>query len=1016
MKKITVIISILQLVYSLSGLAYAIQFEEVTDTAGVSYIGGSWGASWGDANGDGKPDLWVSDCTSPTRFRLNNGDGTFTDGSELILGAKADTHGAAWGDFDNDGMQDIIQLVGADRGVGSGPNQLFKKTGNTLQDYAVQYGLDYPLGRGRTPLWLDWNFDGYLDVFFANTIREDGQAPSALFTQRQDGFATDNVLTGITTSLNNRYAQLAHLTELHTPVLLIHAVMFPDRIYKLGSLPFEEIADELGFHPTASVRDTAIADFDGDLVNDIYMARCWKPATAVQPDSNSIQASIVTEGLEKGLSFSTEGDIQFSVPKDGTTPFIEGSIITYLAIDDIYIGQEGVHPSNYDFTVDPGEAVGLFPHSPGDPGVFIGYDVETGVWQILVNGFTRSNIIVQSTNPILQLMTIGFTSSDGALKDRLLFFRDGAFEDLSVESGLVEKNACGSVAAADFDNDMDIDLYLVCQNAAANLPNRLYENLGAGTFKLVAGSGGAEGSQVGKGDSVAIADYDEDGFVDLFVNNGEGSPPFDIGPDQLYRNIGNNNNWIEIDLEGVLSNRDGMGTRLFVTTAGITQFREQVGGMHAKAQNHQRVHVGLGGNERVDRLTVEWPSGASQEIKNISANQIIRVVEPSFPSLLGKPEYQPGQDSGVYLWKETFDGPYYLRVSGNGPKSIFKVDILSDFTFTSVVPVGLEANDNLYWLDNYLNFTSQVTTGKDGIDFKLPAGAEALIAVELDGQPNPRQLHVGGLGLPCTPAGWIVNVDKLPPMPDFQPGDDLGLFWGAASSTGDILMRWNGDAYGHTADLKIVSSSALFDVQPVNFESCCDTLFKDTRFARVSATMSTGWDGLDIQAPADSTISISYHQDGLFQSHRINGNTRDLGLPNAYGLPQPGAIGKPVYDPVQDKGIFIWRSENNIWHLRVTAGGDYGRYQGAIVSSLPVVSAQAWRLESNDLLMVSADQKRVDFDLEVWNAGQDGIDIVITAGSQVSLELNGNTVEASALVKIGAESWPVENLPVFLSK
>jgi hypothetical protein len=130
---------------------------------------------------------------------------------------------------------------------------------------------------------------------------------------------------------------------------------------------------------------------------------------------------------------------------------------------------------------------------------------------------------------------------------------------------------------------------------------------------------------------VASADYDEDGFVDLFVTNGLGYVPFDNGPDQLFRNLGNSNNWLEIDLEGIQSNRDGIGAHLFMTAAGITQFREQVGGMHAKSQNYQRIHFGLAQNESVDNLIVAWPSGIRQEITNIPANQIIRVVEPSAP-------------------------------------------------------------------------------------------------------------------------------------------------------------------------------------------------------------------------------------------------------------------------------------------------------------------------------------------------------------------------------------------------
>jgi hypothetical protein len=426
---------------------------------------------------------------------------------------------------------------------------------------------------------------------------------------------------------------------------------------------------------------------------------------------------------------------------------------------------------------------------------------------------------------------------------------------------------------------------------------------------------------------VATADYDEDGLVDLFVTNGLGAPPFDNGPDQLFRNLSNDNNWIEIDLEGVVSNRDGIGTRLFVTAGGVTQFREQVGGMHAKSQNHQRVHVGLAGNERVNRLVVSWPSGTRHEIKNIPANQIIRVVEPSYPSVIGKPAYTAGHDVGVYIWKETSDGPYHLRVSGGGPLSVFKVDILADQPFTSVVPVNIEGNDYLFWEDNYLSLTSLVALWEDGVDFTLPAGTEALIAVELDGHPNPRQLHVGSSGQPITPTGWVLDVEQLSAIPGFQPGKDLGLFVGSGSVSTEILARWNGDGQAHTATLKVVSSKGFQDVQPVDFEPCCDTLFTDVRSVRVSATMSTGWDGLNIQMPADAVLGISYHQDSLFQLHRVNGKTRDLGPPNAYALPLSDEFIAPLPD-IKANGSDGPISISRLDSLTVTISLDPGIYKG----------------------------------------------------------------------------------------
>ena len=344
------------------------------------------------------------------------------------------------------------------------------------------------------------------------------------------------------------------------------------------------------------------------------------------------------------------------------------------------------------------------------------------------------------------------------------------------------------------------------------------------------------------------------------------------------------------------------------------------------------------------------------------------------------------------------------------------MDILADQPFTNVVPVKLESNDKLVWAQNYLSFTSRITTGQDGIDFELPPGTEALIAVRLDGYPNPRQLHVGNSGQPTTPIGWVLDVDQFPGMPDFQPGEDLGLFVGSGSVPGEILARWNGDGQPHTAALKVISSKGFEAVETESFEPCCDELVIDDWFVYASATMSAWWDGLDIQVPADSAIGISYHQDGLFQMHRVNGASRDLGQANAYALPPADIFGVPIYDSSQDKGLFVWRSKSGDWKLRVTAGGDYGRYEGAIVSSLPVVSADGVGLESNDVLEVSADKTRIDFTFQVWKRAQDGINMILPEDSEVSLELNGNTAEAASLVQVGGDRWPIDSLPVALTK
>ena len=195
--------------------------------------------------------------------------------------------------------------------------------------------------------------------------------------------------------------------------------------------------------------------------------------------------------------------------------------------------------------------------------------------------------------------------NNAALGDTLLRqdATSGLFDASNRLANLVP-SACESVAAADFDNDMDIDLYLVCLGPFVNIPNILLENRGNGEFDPVPLAGGAEGSTLGRGESVSAADYDQDGYMDLVVTNGRGSVPFNNGPTQLFKNRAGTNHWLEIDLEGVVSNRDAIGASIIVTAGGVSQFRGQGGGMHRYSQHHQRVHFGLAGNTLVDELTV----------------------------------------------------------------------------------------------------------------------------------------------------------------------------------------------------------------------------------------------------------------------------------------------------------------------------------------------------------------------------------------------------------------------------
>ena len=183
---------------------------------------------------------------------------------------------------------------------------------------------------------------------------------------------------------------------------------------------------------------------------------------------------------------------------------------------------------------------------------------------------------------------------------------DGTFTDETGESGTTNTYRALAVDWGDYDNDGYLDLYVVNGSSA---PNRLFRNNGDGTFTDVAASVEVTAKEGGNGSDATFIDYNNDGFLDLFVCNGAGPSS---GPYLLYKNNGNRNHWLKIELTGQGSNRDGVGARITLTAGRRTLYREYVG-QHCLAQNRIPVHFGLRRATTVDSIVIEWPSGVRQE-------------------------------------------------------------------------------------------------------------------------------------------------------------------------------------------------------------------------------------------------------------------------------------------------------------------------------------------------------------------------------------------------------------------
>jgi hypothetical protein len=209
---------------------------------------------------------------------------------------------------------------------------------------------------------------------------------------------------------------------------------------------------------------------------------------------------------------------------------------------------------------------------------------------------------------------------------------DGTFSDITAPSGTAVSNANLGLWG-DYDNDGDLDLF-VARNYDATLdvnpPDALFINNGDGTFADFAPAAGVTGPTIGAGNSVAWADYNEDGFLDLFVTNGEpmGTTHVPPGPMALYRNNGNGNHWLELKLRGSTNNTFGYGAKVWITAGGKTQFRQLTDGVVHRAQSDQLLHFGLDSATSVDEISIRWPNGQMQLLTSVSADQILTVGQP----------------------------------------------------------------------------------------------------------------------------------------------------------------------------------------------------------------------------------------------------------------------------------------------------------------------------------------------------------------------------------------------------
>jgi curli biogenesis system outer membrane secretion channel CsgG len=380
-----------------------------------------------------------------------------------------------------------------------------------------------------------------------------------------------------------------------------------------------------GTEDTGPGRACVAGDYDNDGDPDLYLVNFNAANILYRNDGDStftpmVGANVGDTGPGVGAAwgdFNNDGNLDLYVVNFNAANILysndgDGS---FTAIPGAGVGDDGpghgVAPADFDgdgdldlYVVNENEANVLYSND-GDS-TFTNLTFVAGVGDV---GSGRSAAWGDFDNDSdLDLYVVNHNNANALYRND----GDSTFTNV-VGAGVGDTGPGYGVVWADFDKDGDLDLYVTNSNQA----NVLYSNDGDGTFTAAPGAGAGD---TGAGRGVTGGDYDGDGDVDLYIANSNQA-------NVLYRNDSDSNRWFVVGTRGTLSNHSGIGALVSLTAGGVTRIREVEGGSGYCSQNSMAVEFGLGSATTVSTLRIEWPSGAVDTYSTLPSNRWVTATE-----------------------------------------------------------------------------------------------------------------------------------------------------------------------------------------------------------------------------------------------------------------------------------------------------------------------------------------------------------------------------------------------------
>jgi hypothetical protein len=492
---------------------------------------------------------------------------------------------------------------------------------------------------GAGAAWLDYDNDGYLDLYLVNSAATKAYHPprplrSALFRNNGDGTFTDVTdKAGVAASgLFGMGAAVGDYDNDGYPDLYVIGYGRSLLYHNNGDGTFGDVTDKAGVaNPGKWGSSGAWFDYDHDGRLDLIVANYLD----FTPESNLICAdgghrSYCHPNKYRGQTptlYHNNGNGTFTdVSRSSKIGMKAGNGLGVVCFDfngdgwtDVFIANDSME--NFLF-VNRGN--GTFQEIGIEAGVALSDDgkAEAGMGVDAGDYDHDGRLDLFITHLDLELNRLYRNRGDGSFEDTTFSSRIGA--------GNFRMSGFGT-RFIDYDNDGWRDIFIANGHVLDNVElfhadttyaekKTIYRNQ-RGAFQDVTAQLGADLLIPRVSRAAAFADFDNDGDIDVLVTNNGQAP-------QLLRNDGGNrNHWLALRLAGVRSNRDGIGARVKLTAGGVTQVDEAKGGMSYQSAHDPRLHFGLGDIARADVIEVRWPSGIVDRLTNVPADRVVVVQE-----------------------------------------------------------------------------------------------------------------------------------------------------------------------------------------------------------------------------------------------------------------------------------------------------------------------------------------------------------------------------------------------------